>query len=865
MDTSGTSSTLDIEVDELQKNLLSDLDLDSRGWLRSQSLGNHGDDGSKSPIPVVFPACEKLQRQLKLHDEADKADDNVSNPKNVKGDNGVNVDVDVDADVTDLPYVANVQDMIVSALNQITKMTSPRPATAPSKKKHKKSNKNAQDSNNNRSDSNGSSDQHENDPNSEWEQVGEEATKAFSQEFEEYYSEASERTPMTFNTIALLLSILMPMIDHPSQSDFDIVMKHGPSIKSIKKAGKKPAKNKEPKVEGNVMELAENRKYGKKTQSYLFFENVYSISTERQLRSLKKEVKQIYNLVNNLFSKVYRQNPVPGKSFFNHEDQSAIPKLFKECTMSPADVIQRTLLTSLDPQTEEFGHRVDKAIITPLEEDRRDMHRLHEFSVQILRNRLTQILTGAFRNSHLELYGSCLSGLSLGNSSDVDISLFIPAANDLFTRYQDGQIDRNSYQRQMKKFVYKTFDSLNGRGRHRKGPGGEFRELEAVPYARVPVVKGKYLNANNPFSQDGSMHFDICILNDIAVANSGLLREYSLLDQRVKMLMLSVKSWVKWNNIGSAADNTLSSYTWMIMCIYYLQCIEFLPTLQCPKLMEAHGQEYDPMNRMHNVNGLRTVYLSSALLLKQGIWKQPDRFRTTPVSGLLTGFFLFYARHFPQETTAVSIRLGNLSLQKTVFRSSRLWRLAVEDPFETHDSHCPHDLGTPMTEFGQTKVMAALAKAGEKMEKMCINCDEMIENFIGSCHLLQEPQVEKVETKSEHITDPTRKGHQQQRKGSGGGRSNNRNPRNRASKKVHRVGIKQEQTPQKESRKPKHGQEGQNNNNSKNTESGRGTPNRKNEQSKRKKKPHGSKYAPGKQGNGGGDNAAKELWKKDQI
>ena len=138
MDTSGTSSTLDIEVDELQKNLLSDLDLDSRGWLRSQSLGNHGDDGSKSPIPVVFPACEKLQRQLKLHDEADKADDNVSNPKNVKGDNGVNVDVDVDADVTDLPYVANVQDMIVSALNQITKMTSPRPATAPSKKKTQK-------------------------------------------------------------------------------------------------------------------------------------------------------------------------------------------------------------------------------------------------------------------------------------------------------------------------------------------------------------------------------------------------------------------------------------------------------------------------------------------------------------------------------------------------------------------------------------------------------------------------------------------------------------------------------------------------------------------------------------------------------
>jgi len=172
------------------------------------------------------------------------------------------------------------------------------------------------------------------------------------------------------------------------------------------------------------------------------------------------------------------------------------------------------------------------------------------------------------------------------------------------------------------------------------------------------------------------------------------------------------------------------------MVVFYLQCIEFLPNLQCPHFMEAHNVRFDPTNRMHTVNGLKTVYLSSESVLQHEIWQQPEQFKSTPVSALLAGFFLFYARHFPHETTAVSIRLGNLSLQKTVFKSSRLWRIVVEDPFETHDSPCPHDLGTPLNDHGNIKVTKALHEAADRMERMYIDCTD-IDDCIGSFCFVQ--------------------------------------------------------------------------------------------------------------------------------
>jgi len=67
---------------------------------------------------------------------------------------------------------------------------------------------------------------------------------------------------------------------------------------------------------------------------------------------------------------------------------------------------------------------------------------------------------------------------------------------------------------------------------------------------------------------------------------------------------------------------------------------------------------------------------------------------------------------FPQSTVAVSIRHGQPILLKTVFTKAKLWRMCIEDPFETHDSHIIHDLGMHIDRSKQPiisrKIMEAL-------------------------------------------------------------------------------------------------------------------------------------------------------------
>ena len=103
-------------------------------------------------------------------------------------------------------------------------------------------------------------------------------------------------------------------------------------------------------------------------------------------------------------------------------------------------------------------------------------------------------------NAHLQLsiYGSCLSNLSLGKGSDVDMSLWIPAADRLKRGFHDGSIEARQYEQCIKKLVYQVFRKLNNLKT-------EFRCLIPITKARIPVVTGTYIYAGNPFTEDGSI------------------------------------------------------------------------------------------------------------------------------------------------------------------------------------------------------------------------------------------------------------------------------------------------------------------------------------------------------------------------
>lgn len=320
-----------------------------------------------------------------------------------------------------------------------------------------------------------------------------------------------------------------------------------------------------------------------------------------------------------------------------------------------------------------------------------------------------------FDDAHLDVYGSCLSGLSLGKNADVDLSLSFSLGVKYKQEFDSGDMTAKKYSRHVKHCVFRIKSKLE------RSP--EFTHIEAVPNARVPVIKGIYLEANNPHSEDGSLHFDICLLNDIAVANSGLIKEYSDMDIRIKSLMIAVKKWTKDNKINSAQDNTLSSYTWINLVIFYLQCIGFVPNLQCPKLMRDCNHEMGwgkSRRRQDNINNLNTAYLKwngQADCVWQRSQSVDDAYAS--VSILLYGFFRFYAHDYPIHTHLVSIkRGGNVRLPKTMFSDRASLHLCIEDPFETYDSHFPHDLGVPADEAGSMLISKCFSNSEQYLREI---------------------------------------------------------------------------------------------------------------------------------------------------
>jgi hypothetical protein len=121
----------------------------------------------------------------------------------------------------------------------------------------------------------------------------------------------------------------------------------------------------------------------------------------------------------------------------------------------------------------------------------------YRLAVDRVQSRISQLLTKDFSGSRLSVYGSCLSNLSL-KASDVDLSLYLPQAERVRKSFENGSWSPSRYEKEMAKLVREVWRKLM----YRKS---EFADMVPVTRARVPVVKGCYLKANNPYTPDGSL------------------------------------------------------------------------------------------------------------------------------------------------------------------------------------------------------------------------------------------------------------------------------------------------------------------------------------------------------------------------
>lgn len=175
---------------------------------------------------------------------------------------------------------------------------------------------------------------------------------------------------------------------------------------------------------------------------------------------------------------------------------------------------------------------------------------------------------------------------------------------------------------------------------------------EVVTEARVPLLKCQ--------SADG-VDVDVSFNNSLPLYNSRLLRTYADIDLRVRGLGRLVKWWAKQRQVNDAQEGTLSSYSYTLLVIHYLQHVNFLPNLQDKSNAPEEGLGDTLVDVLHDVwfldaagaskNGLLTAALASTATLR----------------GLLAGFFRYYAYEFPAHSEVVSIRLLGGRVTKTDF------------------------------------------------------------------------------------------------------------------------------------------------------------------------------------------------------
>ena len=148
-------------------------------------------------------------------------------------------------------------------------------------------------------------------------------------------------------------------------------------------------------------------------------------------------------------------------------------------------------------------------------------------------------------------FGSCVNGF--GNKCS-DIDLVVLSDNDAW--FEETYSTCKSQRRLSQDFLYYLKETFAC-------------DTELINRARVPVLR-----LTNYFVGLKKVSVDITFMNSVCVLNSQLLLTYAKTDRVVFLLGQIVKSWARTNKLISSVENGHvypSSYTWMIIVIFFLQ------------------------------------------------------------------------------------------------------------------------------------------------------------------------------------------------------------------------------------------------------------------------------------------------------
>ncbi|XP_074601028.1 terminal uridylyltransferase 4-like [Brevipalpus obovatus] len=322
----------------------------------------------------------------------------------------------------------------------------------------------------------------------------------------------------------------------------------------------------------------------------------------------------------------------------------------RECPASKLPPLQH-IPSSLPPIILEALNQVCEAIfhatiLNPvIEQD-------HSFVLQ----ELTNLIKPKFPKANLELFGSSKNGFGARNC-DLDICM----------TFEDdptgSSVDQSESVKQLAEIL---------------GRSHIINHVLPIAQAKVPIVKFRISSQRTARNYD----CDISLYNLLGTRNTKLLRQYTMIDERVSKLGIVVKKLFKVCGICDASKGSLSSYAYTLMTLYYLQRCRppVIPVLQ--ELYEGEKPEI-------LVEGFNTWFLDDDGAQLHELW--PHRHTNNMSLGeLFIGFLRFFSEQFQFSDLVVCTRQT-----EELTKLEKKWTgkpIAIEDPFLL-----THNLGQGLT------------------------------------------------------------------------------------------------------------------------------------------------------------------------
>jgi hypothetical protein len=198
--------------------------------------------------------------------------------------------------------------------------------------------------------------------------------------------------------------------------------------------------------------------------------------------------------------------------------------------------------------------------------------------------------------------------------------------------------------------------------------------IKELVNARVPVLKLTHKETN--------IDVDICIGNTLAIENTALLRNYSLYDDRARLLILAVKYWAKMRGCNDATNSTLTSYAWVLKVIFFLQYDCKPPVL--PNLQSTSNEKFEKLNS----NSVEELFIQFFLYYGTASINSFDPYihvcsikNAHPVLKKSAKLLPQY-EHYIQD---LSLLPNDENSNDVSDKATTSWKISIEDPLEDHD------------------------------------------------------------------------------------------------------------------------------------------------------------------------------------